>query len=223
MRKRKEKLESTYVLPRPESVFVCEDPGRMDIWGQPMDDVHIEVRRKGKQTWYYCYGDIDGVKTCFGAELSMEGAYQVIKSLIPAECAVGKKAEHPVPENVSGESKAEVKFQVSSEELCDFVLTYNDWEDLRFLVTQRDHLDLDIPGLYHLLAISGHDAMLKEIVEFRETLKARDKTESQEQDDCCRGCKYLEVLDDDLACRAPADVWGTESVPCGLDKEAAYG
>lgn len=108
MKKRKEKLESTYVLPSSEEVFVCEDPGRLDIWGMPMDNVHIEVRSKGKQTWYYCCGDIDGVNTYFGAELTLEGAYQVIKGLIPVECAVGKKAEHPVPENVSEESKAEV-------------------------------------------------------------------------------------------------------------------
>lgn len=85
MEKRDEKLESTYVLPLPGEVFLCEDPCRLDIWDKPMDNVHIEVRSKNGQTWYYCYGDIDCFNTCFGAELTLEGAYQVIKSLIPAD------------------------------------------------------------------------------------------------------------------------------------------
>ena len=224
MKKRDGKLELLEVLPRKEEVFVCEDPGRMDIYGKPMDDVHIEVRFDGRQVWYFCYGCLldDRSPVCFGAALSMEGAYKVIMELIPCNVSADKGAEHPDPASKEAPAdapcEAEVAFLVNSEELHDLVSTYDEWEKLRCQVMPDEHrLGMDIPELYHLLAITGHDVMQREVEEFRETLEARAFMESLDQDSDyvdCTGCHYLKNVDGEFECKAPAEEIMTGSVPC---------
>lgn len=73
------------VLPAPEEKFMCVDPGRMDIYGQPMDGIHVRVKVEGKRVLYFSYGYIKGYPTCFGASLTLEDACGVIATLLPYE------------------------------------------------------------------------------------------------------------------------------------------
>ena len=75
--------ECLSVLPAPEDVFMCIDPGRMDIYGKPMDDIHVEIQSNGQRIYYYCYGRINYQSTVFGSALTLEGACEIIAHLEP--------------------------------------------------------------------------------------------------------------------------------------------
>ena len=78
-------LECLQCLPQKEEVFVCIDPGRKDIYGEPMDEIHIDVRMYPDGVWYFCYGYIGNDPICFGCSQDLEEACEVIKSLVPYE------------------------------------------------------------------------------------------------------------------------------------------
>lgn len=84
-------------LPLPSEKFVCLDPCRQDTYGKVMDNVHIEIYADESGIGFYCYGDVFRYysRICFGFSRTLDGAAEVINSLVPYEGSVEDLYHNP--------------------------------------------------------------------------------------------------------------------------------
>lgn len=72
-----------------------------------------------------------------------------------------------------------VSFYVDSEELHDIASVYDEWEELRCQVLDVQHLGLNFPELYHMLAITGLNTMKLEIANFEHILENAESPDDE--------------------------------------------